>query len=103
MTNKTLENKLHVEIKESSKPIKKFHKLRDFMDVGKDGVTILGTFNSMDCEFCYDGKSYIPSGSYHYDKEFLLDYYVHGVIPKYKIVNDKIIPYITITLSKERY
>lgn len=83
----------------------KFRKLKEYSNLGKYNVTI---FNLMDttCEFWYDDKTYRPGGSYWYkdgigEYDFLLEYYVVGIIPKYRIENDKIIPYIHITLKKE--
>lgn len=77
-----------------------FRKLKDYDNLGKNNITI---FNLMDrdCEFWYDGKTYKPCGVYSGEYDFLLEYYVKGIIPKYKIENDKIIPYLRVTLSKE--
>ena len=78
----------------------KFRKLKEYNDLGKHGVTILDLMDR-DCEFWYDGKTYRPSGTYGGSHDFLLEYYVKGIKPMYRIEDDKIIPYLHITLSKE--
>ena len=77
-----------------------FRKLKEYDNIGKDNITI---FNLMDteCEFWYDGKTYKPCGWYDGSYDFLLDYYVKGIKASYRIVDNKIIPYLFITLSKE--
>lgn len=87
-----------------------FHQLKEYINVGKDGLNIFGSLTDRDCEFSFrnpkitDGvefKTYRPTGCYSGEYDFLLDYYVHGIIPKYRIKNNRIIPYLHITLSKE--
>lgn len=78
----------------------KFRKLKEYSNLGKDSVTIL---NLMDrtCEFWFDGKIYKPSGYYNGSYDFLLEYYVVGIVPMYRIEDNTIIPYMHITLRKE--
>ena len=79
-----------------------YKKLREYIEDNGTGRTIIfGDLISTDCEFWYDGKTYAPTGAYRGEYDFLLDYYVMGISPQYKIVDDKIIPYLHITLSKE--
>lgn len=77
-----------------------FRKLKEYDNIGKNNITI---FNLMDteCEFWYDGKTYRPCGWYDGSYDFLLEYYVRGIKSSYRVVDDKIIPYLFITLSKE--
>lgn len=77
-----------------------FRKLKEYDNLGKNNVTILNLMD-MRCEFWYDGKSFRSSGIYHGEYDFLLEYYVKGISPEYKIEDNKIIPYLRITLSKE--
>lgn len=88
--------------------MKIFRKLKDYMQVDGNCTTfIFGTLNSTDCHFVYDAltdetlKEY--DGGYNIDGEydFLLDYYVLGVNASYKIEDNRIIPYLVISLSKE--
>ena len=76
-----------------------FRKLKEYSNLGTDNITILDLMRR-DCEYWYDGKTYKPSGLYYGQYDFLLEYYVKGIMPQYKIENDKIIPYLHITLSK---
>ncbi len=93
----------------------KFHKLRDYINVGKDGVNIFGNLTSTDCIFRYkDGDTYInyhPCGIYGGERDFLLDYYVVSIIPDYIVTefedfsrhhtNTTIKPVLYINLKKE--
>ena len=82
-----------------------YRKLKDYIHTEHDIVTttsiIFGDLMSRDCEYYYDGKTYRPSGVYGGEYDFLLEYYVAGIRPAYKIEKDKIIPYLRITLRKE--
>ena len=83
-----------------------FRKLKEYDNLGKNNITILNLMD-MRCEFRYknyqtnEWQSYIPSGTYRGEYDFLLEYYVVGIFPMYKIENNKIIPYMRITLRKE--
>ena len=83
-----------------------FRKLRDYIKTeNKYGITtttlIFGDLMSTDCEFYYDGQTYQPSGVYDGSMDFLLEYYVVGIRPAYRIEYDKINAYLRITLRKE--
>lgn len=83
-----------------------YRKLRDYIKEEDRTIwNIFGTLESTHCEFHFDQdeewKTYTPCGIYAGKYDFLLDYYVKGIIPKYKIVKDEIIPYLSITLSKD--
>lgn len=79
-----------------------YRKLRDYIsEEGSVTTYIFATLTDVDNEFYYDGKIYRPKGRYRKEYDFLLDYYVCGIAPKYEIVCDKIIPYLTITLCRE--
>lgn len=95
---------------EEYEPKGHFHQLKEYINVGKDGLNIFGNLTDRECEFSFQNpkitdrvefKTYRPSGCYAGEYDFLLDYYVHGILPKYRIENDRIIPYLHITLSKE--
>lgn len=77
-----------------------FRRLKTYDNLGKNNVTIL-SLTDINCEFWYDGKKYKPSGYYDGSYDFLLEYYVKGIRPMYRIEDNKIIPYLRIILSKE--
>lgn len=76
-----------------------FRKLKEYDNLGKNNTMIFNLMDT-DCEFWYDNKTYRPSGFYSGEYDFLLEYYVRGIMPMYRIENNKIIPYLHITLSK---
>lgn len=76
-----------------------FKKLKEYDNLGINKVSIL-TLMDTDCEFWYDDKIYKPSGYYCGEYDFLLEHYVKGIKPMYRIEDNKIIPYLHITLSK---
>lgn len=82
-----------------------YRKLKDYIHTEHDDITttkvIFGDLTSTDCEFYYDGKTYRPSGIYYGAMDFLLEYYVVGIRPTYRIENDRIDVYLRITLRKE--
>ena len=83
-----------------------YRKLKDYIHTEYDNnITttklMFGDLMSTDCEFYYDGKTYQPSGIYDDTMDFLLDYYVVGIRPAYRIKYDKINAYLRITLRKE--
>lgn len=82
-----------------------YRKLKNYIHTEHNIITttkvIFGNLMSMDCEYYYDGKIYRPSGVYSGEYDFLLEYYVAGIRPAYKIEDDKIIPYLSVTLRKE--
>jgi hypothetical protein len=77
-----------------------FRKLKEYDNLGIHDVTILNLMDR-DCEFWFDGKIYRPRGTYRGEFDFLLEYYVKGILPRYRIEDNQIIPYLHITLSKE--
>ena len=93
-------------IQEDISPVPIYRRLRDYMH--KDGQVvsvIFGTLETRDCSFAYQGannawETWSCSGVYAHEKDFLLDYFVTGIAPKYKIEHDKIVPYLQITLRK---
>ena len=112
--NKDLEKALNEfdwkAVREEFEPKGHFHQLKEYINVGDDGLNIFGDLMDRECEFSYpnpktddmlDFVTYRPSGYYSGERDFLLDYYVKGIMPKYRIEDDKIIPYLHITLSKE--
>ena len=81
-----------------------FRKLKDYQ-IDLDDRTRLEIIPFRECEFKYqteDGyKSCVITGFNYGQFDFLLEYYVKGILPAYKIVKDKIIPYLIVTLDKE--
>lgn len=81
-------------------------KLKEYIcEDGSSIFSIFGTLMSPDCLFVYkdendEWKEYRPGHSYSGEYDFLLEYYVMGISPKYEIINDKIVPYLYITLVK---
>ena len=79
-----------------------FRKLKDYIQVEDTGCTmIFGNLRSTDCAYAYDGKVYMPNGIYDNSKEFLLDYYVVGIFPKYKVEDNQIKPFLYVVLRKD--
>lgn len=103
---KTYPNTIITVIQEDISPVPIYRRLRDYMH--KDGQVvsvIFGSLESRDCSFAYQGannawETWSCSGVYAHEKDFLLDYFVAGIVPKYRIERDKIIPYLQITLRK---
>lgn len=86
--------------------IKFDYKLKDFIKKEENTTLYLfGDLMSTDCEFHFikDGVSqtYIPSGIYYGEKDYLLEYRVCSIRPRYKIVKDRIIPILIVYLSEE--
>ena len=77
-----------------------YRKLRDYIKVEDHVISVIfGDLLSMDCEYHYKDLIYTPTGIDNGDHDYLLDKYVHGVRPAYKIINNKITPYLKIWLS----
>lgn len=86
--------------------IKFNYKLKDF--IKRDGNTTLvlfGNLNDKTCEFHYNKGNewfiYKPSGFYCGEMDFLLEYRVCSIFPQYKIIDDKIFPYLKVVLRDE--
>lgn len=87
-----------------------YRKFKEYIYEEPRGRTVIfGTLNSPECEFHYqdpkdpDGEWKVFKGGRVFKDEydFLYEYYVAGINPVYKIVDNKIIPYLSITLWKE--
>lgn len=84
-----------------------YRKLKDYMYEDDNSIrSIFGTLMSSNCVYNYKDSNgnYIDwscRGIYNKDKDFLLDYYVVGIWPCYKIKDDKIIAFNVITLKSE--
>lgn len=83
-----------------------YRKLKDYISEKGNCITsIFGTLMDSKNEFHYekDGewKTFNCVGSYYGNYDFLLDYYVAGIYPAFKIVDDRIVVYLSITLYKE--
>lgn len=87
-----------------------YKKLKEY--IKKDGNTtfsIFGTLTDKNIIWCFKNidepdEPYIEKqlyGFYRGEYDFLLEYYVKGIIPIYKIINDKIVPFLKVTLDKE--
>lgn len=85
-----------------------YRKLKDYIHNDEYTITtIFGDLMSINLEFHYQDEKgewidYRPSGAYYHECDFLLEYYVCGIHPEYRIENNKIIPYLSITLDKEK-
>lgn len=84
-----------------------YRRLKDYIKNGKDYTTsIFGTLEDSHLSFWYYDENkgeYIEwscNGVYHGEKDFLLNYRVLGIQPYYKIVHDKIVVKLRITLTK---
>lgn len=83
-------------------------KLRQFIYQCDDCVfSIFGTLMDRDVEFVYEDENgewqhWTCCGIYGGEKDFLLDYYVAGIRPEYKIKDDKIILYLKVILHKTK-
>lgn len=77
-----------------------FRKLKEYDHLGENNVSIL-SLETLHCIFWYDGNTYQYSGVYDGEYDFLLEYYVEGIKPIFRIENSKIVPYLFVTLSKE--
>ena len=78
-----------------------FRKLKQYFQCNEYGdVCMLG---GREIELLYDDKTYTTYMYNHLPKEYeyLYDYYVGCIHPQYKIVNNKIVPYLLISLLKE--
>lgn len=79
-----------------------YRKLKDYIcEEGITTTTIFGSLDSNDCKYYFDDKVYSPKKCYGGDYDFLLEYYVMGISPKYEIVDNRIVPYLLVTLQKE--
>ena len=85
-----------------------YRKLKDYIYIGDSVITtIFGDLTSTDVEYHYQDEKgewccFVYSGAYHHDHDFLLEYYVGGITPEYRIENNKIVPYLSVTLDKEK-
>lgn len=85
-----------------------YRKLKDYIAKTESGSTLIfGDLMSRDCCYCYEDKNgewqdWFGVGFYGHEMDYLLNYYVVGIHPKYKIEKDKIIPYLHIILYKEK-
>jgi len=85
-----------------------YRKLKDYIYVGEYcTTTIFGSLLSTNVEWCWEDDNNVwhewsCSGVYSKEMDFLLEYYVVGIHPYYKIQNDCIKPYLRITLSKRK-
>ena len=93
-------------IQEDISPVPIYRRLRDYIHRNGQIVSVIfGTLETRDCTFAYQGangiwEEWTCSGVYAHEKDFLLDWFVTGIVPKYRIERDKIIPYLQITLRK---
>ena len=91
-----------------------YRKLKDYIQ-HKEGdenhcsstTLIFGDLMSRECCFDYEDdngewREWFGVGIYGHEMDYLLNYYVVGIHPKYKIEKDKIIPFLHITLYKEK-
>ena len=67
---------------------------------------LFGDLMSRDCCYNYQDSNgewhdWFGAGIYGGEMDFLLDYYVVGIHPSYKIENNRIVPYLNICLRKE--
>ena len=85
-----------------------YRKLKDYINEEDGCIThIFGDLMSRECRFDYpDDKGewheWFGAGVYGHEMDFLLDYYVVGVNPKYKIERDKIVPFLQVVLCKDK-
>ena len=84
-----------------------YRKLRDYIyDDSNFRTSIFGDIMSDWCIFVYkendEWKEWTCRGIYCGEKDFLLDYYVRGIFPVYKIEQqERIVPYLRIILGKD--
>lgn len=81
-------------------------KLKDFiLEEDNSRLVLFGDLDSFDCEFHYNKGNewftYKPSGVYCGDMDFLLEYRVCSISPQYKIVDNKIFPYLKVVLKND--
>ena len=85
-----------------------YRKLKDYMQRSEIGTTLIfGSLMSSDCCYCFEDDKgnwheWFGAGFYDHEMDYLLNYYVVGIHAKYKIERDKIIPFLHITLYKEK-
>ena len=85
-----------------------YRKLKDYISKTESGTTLIfGDLMSRDCCYCYEDKNgkwhdWFGAGIYGGEMDFLLNYYVVGISPKYKMEQDKIVPYLKVILYKEK-
>lgn len=102
----TYPNTLITMVQEDIPPVPIYRRLRDYIHRDDRVMSVIfGDLESRDCSFAYQGangawETWSCSGVYSHEKDFLLDYFVAGIAPKYRIERDKIIPYLQITLRK---
>ena len=84
-----------------------YRKLKDYIQkTGNSTTLIFGDLMSRDCCYCFEDEKdewheWFGCGVYGGNMDFLLNYYVVGIHPKYKIEKDRIVPYLHISLKKE--
>lgn len=85
-----------------------YRKLKDYIQKNDIGSTLIfGNLMSRDCCYVYEDDKgewheWFGMGVYGHQMDFLLNYYVVGIFPKYKIEKDTIVPYLKIVLYKEK-
>ena len=86
-----------------------YRKLKDYILEEPGSTTVIfGDLMSKYCIYYYydenkqEWQEWNCNGFYYHEMDFLLNYYVRGITPMYKIEQDRIVSYLAITLSKER-
>lgn len=85
-----------------------YRKLKDYIQKTESGKAIIfGDLMSSDCCYHFEDKNgkwheWRGVGVYGGEMDFLYDYYVAGIFATYKIEKDTIVPYLQITLCKEK-
>ena len=97
--------KLEEEKAKKEKKNKISRKLKNYISEEERSIfSIFGNLMSRDCEYHYNKGDewlvYKPQGTYSGEYDFLLEYYVVGIFPMYRIKDDKIEPYLKICLNK---
>ena len=84
-----------------------YRKLKDYVQETSYGYTsIFGTIMDRSCIYSFEDENgecreFNCKGVYGHEYDFLYEYYVRGIVPIYKIEDDKIVPYLRITLGKD--
>ena len=90
-----------------------YRKLKDYIYEGEDNgveytTVIFGNLTSSNCIFSYENPNkkgewveHEPNGVNLHNVDFLLNYYVVGISPSYKIIKHTIKPMLHITLRKD--
>lgn len=85
-----------------------YRKLKDYISIRENGRTLIfGDLMSRDCCYCFEDEKgewheWFGAGIYGHEMDYLLNYYVVGIHPKYKIEINTIISYLQIILYKEK-